>query len=309
MKHKPLLSWVLIPFLAIIFLVTACSGVKTITREEEPFQSNLKKRVGILPFEDMAGLGTEGLEVKLADMTARALEADETLITVSWHELENYIVENEIQLPLEESDILRIGKGLRLNAMLLGSIAEATQQKKRTEIGNMAPFLIGKKDLATVVLICRAVDAHTGITLTAGTETGETPVSEESQSSVIDNRGHSLNHAALFASLDQAILILAKKMSQELSKSFWDGYALEVNGKRVTMEGGVNIGVVQGDGFEVYSEGEKVTNVVGQTFIIPGAKKATLTAIEILPDKSILEIDHGEVKAGDTIRHIFTPED
>ncbi|MFH1139312.1 MAG: hypothetical protein V1816_24790 [Pseudomonadota bacterium] len=269
----------------------------------------MKKRIGVLPVDDIAGVGTEGLEAELGDLIAGSLAQYESVIVTPWSELEKEVEKLGLKLPLEENDVLKIGQARHLNALILGAITEATQQRKRTQIGNMAPFLLGKKNMTTVVMIGRVVDAHTGITLSAGTGKGEAEALEESQSQIVDSRGHSLDQAALAASCDSAIKALSEKIIATLAASFWDGYILEVRRNQAVMLGGRDLGVLVGDGFKVFSEGENITNVVGQTFKISGPPRAALTAVEVNADTTILQIESGEVKPGDMVRHVSSPED
>ena len=273
-------------------------------RKDVSFTSDLKKKVAVLPFEDSTGLGEENIDLKIANMVAKSLEDETDVILVSWDEVEAYMREQMVPTPLTQDTAAMVGRGMHLNAIVLGSIAEVSQTLKKTGWLRWFPFWIKRKDLIQAVLVARVVDVENGVVITADTGEGEVKTGLDEDDMLLGSPSGGPEKEFIDESLQMSVESLAENVADALDRSAWKGFLVKVEKERAVMSGGRDVGVGRGDRFVVYEVGEKITNAIGRTYVIPGEVKAQLVAESVDEATTVLKIVSGQVHITDSVQHI-----
>jgi hypothetical protein len=112
---------------------------------------------------------------------------------------------------------------------------------------------------------------------------------------------------ALFASVTENLGRLSQDIAPKICNAImaqpWTGYVGSVEGNRVNLSFGKNIGIKSGDVLEVHDHGKVVENVSGQRFIIPGEKIGEIRISQMEDKFSTGEIISGEnIHAGNLVK-------
>ncbi|MFH1091722.1 MAG: hypothetical protein V1742_09160, partial [Pseudomonadota bacterium] len=189
-------------------------------------------------------------------------------------------------------------------ALIMGSISEVSQVQKRIGWFYWLPFLVKPKDLIQVVLVARAVDTENTATLVTATATGITKTGLSRDDLLMGNPSQGVDKKVVHSSVEKAVEQLADELRDTLQKAAWKGYIRQVSGGSALLAAGGEVGIKVGDRFVVLAAEEKITNVAGQIYVIPGPAKANLEAVQVSPKTTDLKIVNGEVHFGEAVRPI-----
>lgn len=282
--------------LAAAFVFSGCS----LLRPKAPsFGSDLKMKVAVMPFENSIGVKGADPSRQIADLLSRQLSESRSTVVVPSSEIEAYVQANQIPTPLTQNTATMVGRALNLNAVVFGSISEVAQVQKRTGWFRWFTFLVDKKEFVNAVLVARVVDVENGTILVAETGQGEalTGVTEDDDWGPVASRNP--DQKIIDTSLNEAASALAANIEQALRNAPWKGIIVQVEGDAAVLNAGQDVGIRRGDHFSVYNRDEKVTNVAGQTYVIPGQVKAQLEAADVADKTTRLRIVSGSVEPGD----------
>lgn len=283
--------------LALILLLSGCG---LFWGKKDDFKTRLKLRVAVMPFDDSAGLGGPDAGPRIAELLSKHLSDTKRLVVFPRKRMDSYLKTNRVPMPLTQNTAAMIGRTLGLNAVILGSTAELSQIQKRTGWRRWIPFLTSKKDFVAAVLVARVVDVESGTILTADTGQGDARTGQIMDELSMGNPSGGIDPATVKASMNRAVESLAENIIQALKKSVWKGFVLHVSGDQAVLSGGTDVGIRAGDRFSVFAAGEKVTNVAGQVYMIPGPVKAQLEAVEVMDETTKVRVVSGQVLHGDT---------
>jgi hypothetical protein len=295
--------------LCLLLTVTlALPGCRLFFWNQRPnFKSDLTLKICVLPFEDRAMLGGQDINLNISDRLTEKLTEKNTFILVPWSDIEAYVLEKGIPMPLTPNTATMVGRALGLNALVFGAISEVSQISKRTGILSFIPISIPyvseTSDVVTAVLIARVVDVDTGITLGADTGKGVVKTGMNSDDFMIGGPANQVDDEIWETSLDEAVKELAQRVTDALAKTPWKGFIVSVSGDQAVLAAGRESGISTADQFVVYEAGETITNVAGQTYVIPGPVKATLEAVQVEEKTTKLKIINGEVHIGEVVQH------
>ena len=117
----------------LLFFVSTIAGCSLLPWKRGPkFANDLKMKVAVMPFADTAGLGRPNIDRDVAEELSAKLVASHRVIAVNWQVVEDYMTSKGIPMPLTEATIPVVGRGLGLNAVVLGAISEISQIQKQT---------------------------------------------------------------------------------------------------------------------------------------------------------------------------------
>jgi curli biogenesis system outer membrane secretion channel CsgG len=289
-------------FLIVLFALSGCQLF--FWKKEGPFQSNLKFKTAILPFEDSARFGGEDVDQVISGMLAMELEKRGRVKLTEWTRLEEYIHGQGIPMPLTPSTATLVGRSLGLNLIVLGNIAEISQIWKEVGLFSLVPMYIPyvnePKEVVEAVLIARIIDVETGVVVASDTGTGLTKTGGTADVMGVQDK---VDEKVYTRSMDEAVADLAEKIHQALVKAHWKGFIVETSGDEAVLNAGLDVGIQPGYKFTVFTALEKITNVAGQTYVVPGPPKAQLEAVEVFGDRAVLKVLSGQVHMGDTAQH------
>jgi hypothetical protein len=299
---------VIAAFVLFVF-VSTMAGCGLLSRKRGPrFSNDLKSKVAVMPFADTAGLGRPNIDREVADQLAAQLVDSGDVVTVSWEVVESYMAAKGIPMPLTEATIPMVGRGLGLNAVVLGAISEISQVQKQTGwlsfIPIDIPYLSEANEVTTAVLVAKVVDVDNGVVLGADVGKGETKAGLADEDFMMGKNSQSIDQAQWSKSMATAVRAVSDRVLRALANSPWKTFVVEVSGDQAVISAGQDVGIDTGDTFTVYGVDEKIINAAGQTYVVPGAAKAELEAIQVTADKTTVKIVSGEVHPGDAARYM-----
>ena len=295
-------------FILLIF-VSTMAGCGLLPWKRGPkFSNDLKMKVAVMPFSDTAGLGRENIDREVADQVAAKLSESRRVVTVSWEVVEAYMADRGIPMPLNETTIPMVGRGLGLNAVVLGAISEISQVQKQTGwlsfIPIDIPYLSETNDIITAVLVAKVVDVENGIVLGADVGKGETDAGLTDEDLLMGKSSQSIDQTNWAKSMDSAVESVSDRVLSALANSPWKTFVAEVSGDQAVLSAGQDVGIDTGDTFTIFSTDEKIVNAAGQTYVVPGPAKATLESVQVMADKTLCKVISGEVHPGEAAQYL-----
>ncbi|MBW2621482.1 MAG: hypothetical protein JRD68_01130 [Deltaproteobacteria bacterium] len=298
MLRRNILIMILTTIIGLGLSISGCSLRKDSSRVYYN-KSGLKKRIAVLPFQEYPNYKGEPLGRRVAAALANSLSQSGKVMVVPLKEVEDYISAQRIPTPLTQTSAVMVGRGLHLNAMVLGTISEIDAVSGKGRYLAYIPFIKGSGSI-TVGLVGKVVDAGDGTLLLAETSKGDTKYNPK-EDSWASGSEKGLDKALVDRSLDQATRAMSKSILKALAKSPWKGFVIRVSGNTVLVSAGKEEGVNLGDRFVILSVQEKITGATGISYVIPGPAKATLEVTRVLGNSSEAKIISGRVLPGEAI--------
>jgi hypothetical protein len=293
-----------IKIIGLLLLITALTGCGWFGLSGPSFKSDLRLKVAVMPFEDRAGVGGDVVEVNTAKLVTEKLAKSDRLVLVPYTEVLAYMESQGIPSPLSQNTATVVGRGMGLNALVLGYVTEVSQVTKRKGWRRYLRFFTDRRDYITAVLATEVVDVARGVLLGADTGRGEIMAGKSLEDFFLNDRTGSFTQASVAASMDEAVEELSENVLEVLSQADWQGFITRVEGDQAVLSAGSDVGIKPGDSFVVYDVANKITNAAGQTFSIPGKVKATLEAVQVSDRTARLKILSGSTVMGEIVRYI-----
>jgi hypothetical protein len=269
-------------------------------------RTDLRLKTAVHPFEDPARLAGPGGGIEAAQMLAERLSANPHFVVVPWSQVEAYMTAKQIPYPLTQTTAVVVGRGLGLNGMVLGSISEISQLQKHTGLLSFIPLTIPYinevNDVLNYVLVAKVIDSETGVVLGADVGQGETPTGLSEEEVLMGGPSAGLDQKVKAQSMGEAVDKLAEGIFEAFADVPWKGFVVQVSGQTAVLSAGSDVGIKPGDRFVVWSAGEKITNRVGQTYVVPGPVRAWLEAVTVNQSTTETRITHGTVHMGDAVQ-------
>ncbi len=262
-------------------------------------KSDLKKRIAVIPFQEYSTQEGESLGGRVAVVLAQRLAQSGKVTVMPWKEVEAYISVQRIPRPLTQASAVLVGRGLNLNAVVLGSISEIDEVSSRSGFWAYIPFI---KDTGSmnVSLVAKVVDVENGTLLIAKASRGDTKY-DSKEDSLASGSGKGPDRSLINRSLDEAVRAMSKSILKALANSPWKGYVLSVSGNVAMLSAGQEEGVKLGDRFVILSVQDKITGVTGISYVIPGPTKAALEVTRVLGNSSEAKIISGQALPGEAV--------
>lgn len=272
---------------------------------EPEFRTDLKMKIAIAPFEDIARLTGRDFDDATALRVAKRLDEYDKFVVVPWTRIQDYLKEKHVPVPLTQNTAMLVGRAFGLNAIVLGSLSEMSLDKKQTGLLNFMPinipYLNEESDVVTAVLVTKVVDVETGAILGADIGKGVTKT-EHSKEDMISREGtDSVGKDMLARSMDQAVQKVVDNVTAALVRTPWKGYISKVDGENGVITSGNDVGIIPGMGFVVHAAGERIVNAAGQTYVVPGPVIARLEALTVAEETTEVRVLSGEIHMGETI--------
>lgn len=266
--------------------------------------ANLKKRVAVVEFKDMAGYG-HNIGNGMADMLVTALVESKKFMVIERKQIAQIMAEQGLGMSglVTAQSAAKVGKLLGAELIVTGSVSEFGTQKNR--IGGGLSALSGlnlglSSQKARAVVDIRLVNTTTGEIIAAKKAEGE-----ESSNS-LDNVGvsginfhnsSSWNNTIIGKAARQAVEKSVKIIMQGMASIPWQGKILKVSADgTVYMKPGSKAGITPGMTFWVYHKGEDLIDP--DTGISLGSEDSKIGQIQITGDVAGGKASKGIVKKG-----------
>lgn len=289
--------------------ITGCSTVtsiekstKRMVRDFRAPDSDLKKRVGILLFENKTTLVNKDAKEKFIRHLSETIASSCQNILLKKPGNPGYPADLE-KVPRTESGwidnlaLAKTGRKLGLNAIVTGALMTVTPDKRKQGI----LWLKDTHYFVQVRIATEVYDTETGAKLLDESFVHEVEVDEMDLESIhADTEMNALI-------VDEAFAVIADKMGEKICNVIvfqpWKGFIASVDSDRIFLNFGQNIDLKIGDFFEVYDSNSIFEGLEGQRFFKPGLKTGEIKITAVYPDtaEAILVSGH-DIQPGFCVR-------
>ncbi|MFP3928549.1 MAG: hypothetical protein ACLFUP_06560 [Desulfobacteraceae bacterium] len=312
---------VLAVVLGLFFQAAGCGFTKKIYREVSPDESGLKKRVLVLPVVDQQGLGDKGVEEITAEL-AELLDKDPALMVGKAEEP----IPSTLRSRSSEFGII-VDPDLAKMAEEMGMHVLVTAVVNPLEVIDHGPGLwplnripvwpfTGKGKEIEVSMVVNAVDIVRGTLILTRLERKRLDVPEreddEDEEPLIVKEKEPRTDDEIIAALpdrlkkealEEILREQAEAVKEKLREQAWSGRVVSVGGESIVINGGEDVGLAEGDVFEVFRRGESISSATGRSFYLVGDKIGEIRAVKIMDRYAAAEPLEGEgFSAGQLIR-------
>ncbi len=296
-------------FLLIFISIKGCSTVsslekstKRMVRDFKAPDSDLKKRVGILLFENKTDLANKDVEKKFIRDLSETIASSCPNILLEKPGDPGYPV-GLTRVPrarsgwIDNMELAKTGRQLGLNAIVTGALITVTPNKKKQGV----LWLKDTHYYVQVRIAAEVFDTETGAKLLDESFVNEIEVDEVDLESIhADKRMN-----AIIA--NEAFEAIADEMGEKICNAIvfqpWKGFIASIDSKKVYLNFGKNIDLKIGDLFEVFDSSSIFEGMEGHRFFKPGFKtgEIKITAVYADTSEAILVSGH-DIRSGFCVR-------
>ncbi|MDR2405273.1 MAG: hypothetical protein LBE27_02770 [Deltaproteobacteria bacterium] len=297
-----------------ISILSACGVVTDYARDNEldlpiigqSFESPVRLRVGIIPFEDQALLGSSEAGTNMARLVGLEFKDNPNLLVVDPEDVRKYVEGRGITFPITPEQAMQIGRDLNLNVVMEGAISHVGEHQQRTGWRKLFRWFTDKSQFVDGILLIRAYDPSDGTVITSRSSESNIRVGAAAEPDFDGTlEEFKPNQEEIEASLDDALDNIYYRSLDGLRALPFKAMvksADEANSK-VTIGYGANVGIRKGMRFVLLSYPETITSdFVGYTYYIPGPPIAHLRVESVTDKSATLKVNDGTVALGDMIQ-------
>ncbi len=290
----------LISAMALWFLIlgVGCGTTKSVYKKVSFKDTELKKRVLVLPILDQAGVG----EAKAEALTAKLVEL--------LKEGENLLVyKGELPTPSRQRmrslkfavviDPARIQEADQMGMnVLVAGVLNPTEMTTRK--WGWWPIQ-GIKRKVEVSLLLNAYDVIDGTLFITHLETRKIKVSTDNPEWAAEGK-YEVDETKLEEELWDILEDQASNIRDELEDHPWRGKIMSVDGETVIINAGKDIGLSNGSMFQVFSKGERIRSLDGKYFYFLGSKVGEIKTVNVMDSQaSAVPVNGGPFRPGQII--------
>jgi Flagellar assembly protein T, C-terminal domain len=296
-------------FLAVIFMMTACSTVHSIEKSTENMvrdfkapDSNLKKKIALTPFENKTSFKDGGMAEKIIENLERSISSSCSNIILekpgdAGYPDELAALPRGVSGQIDSFDLAEIGRRFGLNGIVTGTIINITPDNKKKGI----LWFKSTHYYVQVQIAAQVYDTETAAKLLDESFVHEVEVDEADLESI-------QNQPGIQASItDEAFRAIADKMGEKICNAVvlkpWKGFIKSVDAHRVMINSGEKTGIKIGDRFDVFDSSGILKGAQGQRFFIPGLKVGEIKITKVYPATAEAIVLSGhDIRPGFSIR-------
>ena len=288
-----------------IISITGCSAVSSIgestkrmVRDIKAPDSDLKKRVGILLFENRTTLVNKDVGKKFIRDLSETIASSCPKILLEKPGDSGY-PDALARVPrtrfgyIDNLALAKTGRQLGLNAIVTGVLMTIAPNKRKQGIW----WLKDTHYFVQVRIAAEVYDTETGAKLLDESFVHEVEVEEMDLESI--NAGGEMNASIA----DVAFRAIADKMGEKICNAIifqpWKGFITSIAADKIYLDFGGKIGLKIGDLFDVFDSNSIFEGLEGHRFFIPGAKTGEIKITAVHPDtaEAILVSGH-DIQSG-----------
>lgn len=276
--------------------------VQAVYRNVVPWESaggdKLKKRVVIAPFLDQMGLGKDQLDQYRAEFID-LLKEDKALVI---HDIPEFApTRSKIRSPhfgiVTDPDLEKRAEALGMNVLMTVVLNPIDIAYRRV---GFYPFRWQKKELQVSVVV-NAADPINGTLFLTHLESRTMKVPKDLQEEKDLTR--ILAHKDFSETLSRILDRQASAVKNDLSDHPWAGKVLSVDGDRVMISAGSDVGAAEGDIFEVFERGKPLRSASGTHIFLLGPKVGEVRVAKVMENYSAaVPLSTTKFQAGEIIR-------
>ncbi len=311
-------SLVLAVVLGLILQGAGCGAARNMYRKVRPDDSGLRKRVLVLPMLDQQGLGDERVE----DLTAglvELLDQDPNLVV----RLVNEPLPTTVKSRSPEFGII-VEPDLAKKAEEMGMNVLITSVMNPFEVIDHGPGLwplnripvwpfTGKGREIEVSMVINALDITNGTLFLTSLKRKrlEVPEREDDESLIVKEQEPRTDEEIIAAvpdrlkqkALEEILREQAESVREKLREQAWSGRVLSAGPEDIIINAGRDVGLSEGDVFEVFTRGEPVRSASGRSFYLVGDKVGEIRTVKVMDRYAAAEpLDGNGFSAGQLIR-------
>jgi len=258
-----------------------------------------KKKVLLLPFLDQAGVGEESIK-EITTKMVRRLREDPYLIV---HESKTPIsVTGELKSPqfgiVIDPQLAQRAEEMGMHVLITGILSPYELFTKKTGIW---PFKKVKKEIE-ISLIVNVLDITNGTLYLSNIEQRKIKIAVEADEEELMEEWK-FDIRLVSKDLDEILDEQAEAIRETLRQSPWTGRLVSVDGTRIMINAGKEVGIKDGILFEVFGEGESIRSSSGQTYYYLGPKMGEIKTTEAMEGYAAATVLSGDaLKPGMVIR-------
>ena len=270
--------------------ITGCSTVSSIEKSTKRMvrdfrapDSDLKKRVGILLFENKTTLANKDVEEKFIKDLSEIIASSCPNILLEKPGDPDY-PDDLTRVPRTESGwidnlaLAKTGRQLGLNAIVTGALITITPNKRKQGLW----WLKDTHYFVQVRIATEVYDTETGAKLLDESFVHEVEVDEMDLESIQANS--EMNSLIV----NEAFGAIADKMGEKICGAIifqpWKGFIASVDSNKIFLNFGENIGLKIGDLFDVFDSSIIFEGLEGHRFFKPGVKTGEIKITAVYPD-------------------------
>jgi len=296
-----LLLLILVPFSGCTKTKSAFKKIlpESMTNKKKPANPELKKRVMVLPFVDLAGLDP-AMEKKIMDDLLAVLSTSPDLIICEAPDDVNLPAKDKLctlGIVKPENEFLEKAEDLGMNAIITGVVNPVRSAKRKTGI----LFLSKSKKMYEISVVINVFDIMTKTLLINNLESEEELVSLDKIPDAQDEKR--IMNELLKKYLSDILERQAKAVTKELSKDPWTGKILSVEKDTIKTTAGKDIGLRPNQHFTVFARGETISSEGGQSYSLLGDRIGEIRVTSIMESQSLaVPVGQGSFSPGQVIR-------
>jgi hypothetical protein len=287
-------------FLIGLVSIPGCSAVpsikkstKRMVRDFRAPDSDLKKKVGIVLFENKTTLANKDIEEKFIKDLSEAITSSCPNILLEKPGDPGY--PNDLaKVPrintgdVDNLALARIGRQLGLNAIVTGVLTTITPKKRKQGIW----WLKDTHYFVQVRMAAEVYDTETGAKLLDKSFIHETEVDEA------DLESYQTDSVVNEFVVDEEFGTIADEMGETICNAIvfqpWKGFISSIASDKILLNFGENINLKIGDLFEVFDSNSILEGLGGHRFFEPGHKTGEIKIVEVYPNtaKAVLVSGH-----------------
>lgn len=308
MRRQYLIGISFIILLLLLIPFSGCTKTKSVfqkvlpesmTKKKKPSNPDLKKRVMILPFVDLAGLGPTR-EKKIMDDFLAVLSESPDLLICEAPEKGNLPAKDKLcklGIVKPENEFLKKAEDLGMNAIVTGVVNPTQSANRKTGIW----FLSKSKKMYEISVVINVFDIMTKTLLINNLESEEELVSLDKNPDAQDEK--KIMDELLQKHLSDILERQAEAVTKELSKDPWTGKILSVEKDAIKTTAGKDIGLRPNQHFTVFARGESISSEGGQSYSILGERIGEIKVTSIMESQSLaVPVGKGPFLPGQVIR-------
>jgi hypothetical protein len=284
--------------LCFLLLGVGCGTTKSVYKKVSFKDTELKKRVLVLPLLDQAGLG----EAKAEALTARLVELLKEGESLSVYRgtmptpSRQRVRSPEFAVVIDPALIEKAGQ-MGMNVLIAGVL-------NPREVGisswGVWPFKFVKRQME-VSLLLNAYDIIDGTLFITHLEARKIKISKDDLELAAEGKPE-IDEGKLEEELSDILEDQASTIRDELEEHPWRGKIMSVDGETLMINAGSDIGLSNGSVFQVYSKGERIRSLEGKYFYLLGPKVGEIKTVNVLDSQaSAVPVEGGPFRPGQII--------
>jgi hypothetical protein len=314
MKKKIPVGFFILILFSMLIGSTRCSTTKMVYNKIIPDKGGLKKRVLVLPLIDQAGLD-EAKVKEINDLFLEALRKDDHFL-IQEASMPPSSKKNSSPSPFDilvNPTFAKWAESKGVNVLISATLhpIDVNSEKK-----GFWPILLIRQNLELSMAV-NALDLANGTLFMTNLESTKLKMEKQKQMEGFevlqiesdykeDKKDEPLSHVSdkkIQKALTAMVENQASAILDVLREEPWSGKILSIDGQRLIINAGRDVGLIMGSLFEVFGEGESIQSVNGRTYNLLGPKLGEIKVVQIKEDQASAVPWKGEgFKAGQTIR-------